>query len=438
MISLGCAKNLVDSEVMMACLQRQGFSFVADPLLADIVLINSCGFLQTAVEETVDEIIAISLIREEKPDLKLVVAGCMVQRYGKELPAELPEVDLFVSVNDFARIDKLILKMLQGEKVDLSVDEATYIMSSSDPRLVSTGPYSYLKISDGCNNRCAYCLIPSIRGQQRSRTIDDLLLEAGRLESEGVVELSLIGHDLTAYGADLVAGSGLSDLLTEIISATKIPWLRLLYLYPANVTDKLLALMAENSRVVSYLDIPFQHVSGDVLLKMNRNYNFSDLDELIGRIRQYMPDCVIRTTFMVGFPGEKDEDFNLLMESVARWQLDHVGVFRYQDEEGAVSCNYKDKVPLEVAERRYKQLMEAQAKISLKKKEQLVGRVEEVLLLGLSQESDLLLEGRLRSQAPEVDGCVYITDGQGNAGEIVSVRITEAHPYDLVGEIVRE
>lgn len=437
MVSLGCPKNLVDSEVMLASLEQSGYTVVDEAESASVVLINTCGFIRPAVEEAIDTILELALGKERNPHQLLVVAGCMVQRYGAELATELPEVDLFVGLDDFPRIGRLIDDWTSGQRVVTVPGAATYLMDSTVDRRISTPFFrAYLKVTEGCDNRCAYCMIPSIRGRLRSREIADLTHEATRLERAGVKELSLIAQDLTAYGRDLAASVDLTALLESLLDKTTIPWFRLLYAYPIGVTDKLLQLMAEQPRLLPYLDIPLQHVSDRVLRRMNRPYTHAALDDLIRRIRTYVPDCAIRTTMLVGFPGEDDEDMALLLEALKTWQLDHVGVFQYQDEEGSVAAGLPHKVRDDVKEARYRAVMETQAAISEQRQQRFVGRVEPVLIEGVSGESDLLLEGRTRFQAPEIDGCVYITSGEVNPGDIVSVHITEVHTYDLVGEVI--
>lgn len=441
MVSLGCPKNLVDSEVMLATLEQAGYTVVEEVDQASVVLINTCGFIRPAVEEAIDTILELGAYKENNPHQLLVVTGCMVQRYGNELVAELPEVDLFVGLDDFPRINLLIESILPEQRVITTPGAATYLMDSSVPRRITTPFFrSYLKITEGCDNRCAYCMIPSIRGRLRSRTPADLIAEAIRLEQSGVKELSLIAQDLTAYGRDLDLGAPVTlvTLLEALLVNTAIPWLRLLYAYPASVTDDLLQLMAQQPRILPYLDIPFQHTSDKVLQLMNRHYRQATLDDLVQRIRTHIPDCAIRTTMLVGFPGETEEDVALLVDSLKAWELDHVGVFQYQDEEGSLAAGLPQKVTDEEKEARYQRVMEAQAAISEHRQKRFVGRVEQVLIEGVSGESDLLLEGRTRLQAPEIDGCVYITSGEVNPGDLVSVQITEAHTYDLVGEVIEE
>ncbi len=438
MVSLGCPKNLVDSEVMLAALEQVGYSVVEQPEDASLLLVNTCGFIRPAVEEAIDEILALAVYKEDDADKILVVTGCMVQRYGSELITEMPEVDLFVGLDDFCHIAQLILDIRTKNRIVTNPGPAVYVMDSSVSRRVSTPFFrSYLKITEGCDNLCAYCMIPSIRGRLRSRPIKDLLVEASFLEQSGVRELSLIAQDLTAYGNELGSQENLVRLLGGLLESTAIPWLRLLYLYPSSVTDSLLQMMAEQPRILPYLDIPFQHVSDRVLHAMNRHYNRSVLDDLVQRIRRYVPGCAIRTTMLVGFPGETEADVVSLVEALKTWQLDHVGVFQYQDEEGSVAAGFLQKIGDEEKASRYQWVMETQAEISERLQQRFVGRVEPVLIEGFSQESDLLLEGRSRYQAPEIDGCVYITSGQVHPGDIVPVQITEAHTYDLVGEVVQ-
>ncbi len=436
LVSLGCAKNLVDSEMMLGILELGGYAVVEDPAEAELLLVNTCGFIRPAVEEAVDEILRLSEYKEADPGKKLVVTGCMVQRYGEELQQELPEVDLFIGIDDEERIVALLDGLEKGHRLVLS-EPSRFLVNSSSPRRLSTPPFrSYLKITEGCDNRCTYCMIPSIRGDMRSRSIEDLVVETVTLAKAGVKELTLIAQDLTAYGDDLGSGINLVALLNALLAETDILWLRLLYLYPVSTTRELLQLMAEQPRIVPYLDIPFQHVSDPVLQRMNRRYGHHDLEDLIRMIRTYLPDCALRTTMLVGFPGETEADIAQLLDCLERWQLDHVGVFPYEDEDGSTAAGFADKVEHEEKQRRYQQVMEVQAEISKDKLQQYVGREEAVLVEGLSSETDLLLEGRTRYQAPDVDGCVYINEGTANPGDIVTVHITEAHIYDLVGGII--
>lgn len=437
LVSLGCPKNLVDSEVMLGRLERDGYRVVEDPAAADLLLVNTCGFIGPAVEEAIDEILRLAAFKEDDPDKLLVVTGCLVQRYGADLQKELPEVDLFTGTDGFQEIDLLVRQASQSSGALVDLRPAGFVMDSSSARRLSTPSFrAYLKVTEGCDNLCSYCMIPAIRGRLRSRVVSDLLTEAQNLQAQGVRELTLIAQDLTAYGNDLADGSDLVQLLQGLLAETDIPWIRLLYLYPTGISDKLLQLMKEQSRILPYLDIPFQHVCDTILKKMNRRYTCADLENLLNRIRYYLPECSVRTTLMVGFPGETETDIETMVELLKKWQLDHIGVFRYEDEDGCPAFHFSGKVEDEIMQQRYNRVMEVQAAISRKKQQRYVGRIEPVLVEGISRESDLLLEGRTRFQAPEIDGCVYITAGEANVGELAQVRITEAHTYDLVGELL--
>jgi len=437
LISLGCPKNLVDSELMFGLLEQAGWIFEEDPEQASMLLINTCGFIQSAVEEAIEEILALALIKQDDPDKLLVVTGCMVQRYREELIPELPEVDLFIGTDGCHQIVELVAALMAGSLKDKVYISERFLMDSSIPRRISTPFYrSWLKITEGCNNRCSYCMIPSIRGDLRSRPIADLVNEAVSLEQKGVRELSLIAQDLTAYGDDLGSTIHLSSLLKSLLAESSIPWFRLMYLYPSGINDALLSLMAEQPRIVPYMDIPFQHVSDTVLKRMNRHYVSDDLYQLIGRIRSFLPDVALRSTLMVGFPGETDDDVRQLEQFLREARLDHVGVFAYANETGCPSENFTHQCSEDEKSDRLDFILAVQAEVSATNLQKYVGRVEPVLVEGVSGESDLLLEGRTRFQAPDIDGCVYITDGNASPGDIVQVRINEAQIYDLVGEII--
>jgi len=438
LVSLGCAKNLVDSELIIGNMTAAGWSFAEDPEEADVLMLNTCGFIQPAVEEAVDEILALAQLKAEHPGQKLVVIGCLVQRYREGLAAELPEVDLFVGTEGCHDMARRVEMLFGGEEEKHIVQlPDRFLMDSNLPRTLTTPFFrAWFKITEGCDNRCSYCMIPSIRGNLRSRTMDDLLREAVRLEQHGVKELSFIAQDLTAYGNDLPAGSNLTELLRRMLKETKIPWLRLLYLYPSGIDEQLLALMAENPRITPYLDIPFQHVSSKVLQKMNRRYTREDLYQLVELIRRYLPDVALRTTFLVGFPGETDKDLEEIVTFLRDILLDHVGVFPYANEDGCASMHYGGQVNEEEKLARRDRILEVQAQVSHEIQQKYIGRRELVLVEGLSSETDLLLEGRTRYQAPDVDGCVYINDGTANPGDFVTVLIEESQVYDLVGGIV--
>jgi ribosomal protein S12 methylthiotransferase len=437
--SLGCPKNLVDSEVMSGCLRAGGYDFVNSPEEAEIILVNTCGFINPAVQEGIDTILALAKVKKSKPGCRLVVTGCMVQRYGDDLRKELPEVDLFLGVDDVEEIVARIAALEQEpvNRLDLP-DQPGYLMNSQTPRALSTPAFrSYLKITEGCSNRCSYCLIPSLRGPLRSRPLEDLLEEVRLLEKAGTKELTLIAQDLTAYGLDLGKGrERLADLLQALLASTGIAWIRMLYLYPMRINETLLQMVADNERLLPYFDIPLQHISDRVLKAMNRPYNRAEVEKLMDLIREKVPSSAIRTTFMVGFPGETAEDVDQLADFISTYRLNHVGIFTYSNEDGCEAAKLPEQCPEELKIERKERLMELQADISLAANKQLVGTIQPVLVEGLSRESDLLLEGRTRYQAPEIDGCVYIASGKSRAGAITDVKITEAHHYDLIGEII--
>ncbi len=438
LISLGCAKNLVDSEVMLGALTLRGWKLEATPEAAEVLLLNTCGFIQPAVEEAIEEIFALVELKERYPEKKIVVVGCFVQRYRESLVEELPEVDLFVGTEGPEQLPDLLELMMQKERPGAVVVPDTFLMTNRSPRLLSTPFYrAWLKITEGCNNRCSYCKIPSIRGDLRSRTSDDLLLEAQRLEGLGVKELSIIAQDTTAHGDDLGKSENIVVLLEKLLENTSLPWLRLLYLYPTRITSELIDILAAESRVVPYLDIPFQHVNDRVLQSMNRPYGFEQLTEMVETLRRAVPDIALRTTFLVGFPGETETEFLQIEKFLRDYRLDHVGVFAYTNEEGAPSEKFPDQLPEEEKARRQNYLLKVQAEMSESIQQKYVGRTEDVIVEGVSEETDLLLQGRTKYQAPEVDGCVYINDGTASTGDIVRVHISEAKIYDLVGGIVK-
>ena len=439
MVSLGCAKNLVDSEVMIGSLLSAGWKLVDKPEFARMLLVNTCGFLQSAAQEAIDEIFAMVRVKEQYPDKFVIVIGCLVQRYKEKLAVDLPEVDLFVGTEGAEQLALLVASLEKGKSSTRIALPERCLMSNKSPRTITTPFFrTWLKITEGCNNRCSYCMIPSIRGNLRSRSIDDLVLEAQRLEAQGVRELSLVAQDSTAYGSDLEPAVSLGQLLEQLLNATTIPWVRLLYLYPTGVTEALLDLMANNDRIVPYLDLPMQHVNDRVLRAMNRRYDKKHLLDLLAMIRRKIPGIALRTTFLVGFPGESEAEFLEIEEFMRRQRLDHVGVFAYSNEEGAPSEKLPGQIPAREKKRRVKRLLSLQAQLSESRLKEFVGRVEPVLVEGVSGETELLLQGRTRFQAPEVDGCVFINDGTAQAGDIVAVRISESMVYDLLGGIEDE
>jgi ribosomal protein S12 methylthiotransferase len=427
----------VDTEIMLGGLSRAGWEVTGTPAAADLLLVNTCGFIEPACKEAVDTILDLARIKAERPGVRLVVAGCLVQRYGPELLQDLPEVDLFIGVNDFPALAELLARPTAGGAAPLVHLAPPYAYGGVEARYPATPHHlAYLKIAEGCGHGCTFCLIPQIRGKLRSRPLKTLVQEAENLAAAGVKELILVAQDTTAYGKDLPGGTGIAALLKELAAMDGFRWIRLLYGHPARITPELLAAMAANPRILPYLDIPIQHGHDEVLRRMGRGYTRRDILDTVRRIRESLPGATLRTTVMAGFPGETEAQFQTLADLITEVGFDHLGVFLYSPEAGSLAASWGPKVPRREARRRARHLKAIQAKIVKARLKALVGTVAEVLVEGVSPESEFLLTGRLISQAPDIDGQVYITAGTGRIGEIQPVRLTRALPYDLLGEIV--
>jgi ribosomal protein S12 methylthiotransferase len=439
-ISLGCPKNLVDSEVMLGLLNQDGFDITANEQDAEIIVVNTCGFIESAKQESIDTILEVAQRKGNGTCRKLIVTGCLVERYRKDIMAQIPEVDAVIGTSQIPEIVNACSESLQVSDLPHYQSREAYLYSDSDPRVITTPGYSaYLKIAEGCDHPCSFCVIPQMRGRFRSRSMESIVTEARNLASQGTKELNLIGQDTTMYGWDWGNTSGLAELIRGLGEVEGIEWIRVLYIYPNNVSDEFLEAVAQTPTACKYIDIPLQHASSKVLKRMKRGGNRHSLSNLMKRIRTIIPEVTIRTTMIVGFPGETPEDVKELMEFVRETQFDRLGVFSYSDEEGSDAYELDGKVPEDVKEDRRRQLMELQAGISKSKNSQLVGKVAPVLVVGVTQESEFLWEGRLPSQAPDIDGVVYLTDGvtdEVRPGDLRSVRITDAHEYDLVGTVL--
>lgn len=433
-VSLGCPKNLVDTEIMLGELARHGWQVVPEPEAAAVLLVNTCAFIAPAAQEAVDTILELARYKERAPEKRLVVAGCLPQRYGGELPELLPEVDLFVGVNDFPHLARLLE---EGPGGRLYIDAPRFDYAAPQPRLAATPPHlAYLKIAEGCSHRCTFCTIPRIRGPYRSRPLATLLAEAERLVEAGVREIILVAQDTTAYGREWGYRPGLPELLTELARLPGLLWLRLLYGHPAGVTERLLEVMAAHPQICPYLDLPIQHAHEAVLRRMGRRYTTAGLRRLFADLRAVLPQAALRTTVMVGFPGESEAEFATLLDLVAEVRFLHLGVFVYEPEEGTPAARLGPPVPRRTAKARARRLQALQSRIVKEELQRLVGTVQEVLVEGVSEESEYLLTGRLSLQAPEIDGRVLITAGQGHPGTLQRVRITRVVAPDLLGEIV--
>jgi ribosomal protein S12 methylthiotransferase len=433
MISLGCPKNLVDSEVMLGELARRGYEVVNDLDKADTVVVNTCAFIEEAQQESVDTILEV-VGRKGKGVEKVLVAGCMVNRFGKELAKEIPEIDGFVSLDQLRDVGEVV-QLGGGPPLPAP---SHMVFDHTAPRLLTTRGFAYLKVAEGCNNPCTFCAIPIWRGRFRSRTIESLVEEARRLEQEsGIVELNLIAQDTTRYGEDLGLGRhGLVRLAEALLRETSIPWIRFLYAYPTTLDEDLLRLMGREPRFCSYMDIPLQHSHGDILSAMRRGGDARRYLRLLERARELAPDIFLRSTFIVGFPGETEEHFQNLVRFVEQVRFDHLGAFAYSPETDTPGASLPNRVPKHVARRRLRQLLEAQKPIALERRQRLIGKRLQVLVEGPCEETEHLLQGRHYGMAPEIDGRLLINDGSAPAGTIVEVEISEAYANDLVGHIV--
>lgn len=436
-VSLGCPKNRVDSEVMVGQILASDFALTDQAEEADVIVVNTCSFIQPATEESIDTVLAMAQLKEQAKCKKLIVTGCMVQRYGTSLEGELPEVDFFLGTGEYHRLGEVLKKQNPIQKS--FVDTPMYIHDEFAPRVSSWRTHSaYLKISEGCNHRCAFCIIPTLRGKLRSRTMGSLVTEATKLVEQGAVEINIVSQDSTAYGRDLKDDSNLGDLLRSLARIEGLEWIRLHYAYPIGVPENLLRAIAEEEKVCSYIDIPLQHASGNMLRKMRRGVTRSGQERILDRIRSFIPDVTIRSTFIAGFPGETEEDFNILSDFIQKQQFDRVGVFQYCQEDGTEAAMMTDQVPDEIKEYRQGQLMALQSEISKQKMEKLLDQEVRVLIDGPSEDHPWVKVGRMATQAPEVDGQVFI-DGSNEeieAGKFYTVKITQTQEWDLAGEVV--
>jgi len=468
-VSLGCPKNLVDSEVMMGLLARAGAELTPQAEDADIIVVNTCSFIETAQQESVDTILEMAAHKASGKVKKLVVAGCLVERFRNDIRTNIPEVDAVVGTGELERIlaatgvsapppvqSPFVQIMPSRPEGDARAQQGrfsrdawhgaisdlpNYLYTEDTPRILTTGKRSaYIKIAEGCDHPCSFCIIPQLRGKFRSRRFESVIAEAERFAAQGVREITLIGQDTTCYGEDFGLKDGLATLLEKLAGINDLRWIRFLYAYPNKITGRLLETIAGHEKICSYMDVPLQHASASLLKRMKRGGGSQVFLKSIEKMRRTIPDLTLRTSFIAGFPGETAEEFRELCEFVQEAQFDWMGVFAYSDQEGAGAYALGDKLPRREIERRRNRLMALQQKISRKKKKALIGKDFELLLEGSSGESDLLLEGRTAMHAPEIDGKVLINDFPEHlipeAGRFYRCRITEAHDYDLVASIV--
>jgi ribosomal protein S12 methylthiotransferase len=450
-VSLGCPKNLVDSQVMLGLLEKERYSITDQPENAEVIIVNTCSFIQASKEESIDTILEMAQLKQSAKCKVLVASGCLSQRYSKELENEMPEVDLFIGTGQYHRITELLAD--HGKSLEIGaplpkrsyVDQPAFIHTENDPRL-HTGPsYSaFLKLSEGCNRRCAFCIIPKLRGNVRSRTVESLVTETHGLALRGVRELNLVAQDLTEYGMEWKYRERLETLLPELCKIDGIDWIRLHYVYPDQFSDELVELIANQPKIVKYLDMPIQHTNDRVLKSMNRKLTKEKLFDVVKKLRAKIPGIVFRTSIIVGFPGETEEEFQELCQDLEKLNLDHVGVFRYSKEEGTKAAEMDNQIHPGTKRRRAKTLIEILQRQSLKNHERYVGQTVPVLIEGPSQETELLIQGRMPTQAQEIDGHVLINDLESlsdqeslRPGDLIEVEITEALPHDLLGKAVR-
>ena len=438
-VSLGCSKNLIDTEVMLARLANAGYAITTDETEADVVIVNTCAFIESAKKESIENILDIAWLKEHNGLKAIIVTGCLAERYKEEIFAEIPEVDAVIGVGSIERIEEAVAEVLDGGRFYAHEDKDEAPMGGE--RIVTTGDHTaYIKIAEGCDNKCTYCAIPGIRGKFRSRTIEDIVAEAKELDEIGIKELNIIAQDTSRYGLDIYGEYALAKLVRAITDATSIPWIRLLYCYPDKITDELIAEIRDNDRVVKYIDLPIQHISDGVLKRMNRHGDGAMIRETVKKLRDNIPGITIRTTAMVGFPGETDEEFTELCEYLGEAKFDRLGAFTYSREEDTPAYKLPDQIDEQVKQERYDIVMRQQLHIMEAKSEALIGKTIKVMCEAFDPAAEIYF-GRGEADAPDIDTKVYFRPELGkkriNPGEFVNVKIDDIVDYDLIGDIVR-
>lgn len=434
-VSLGCAKNLVDTEIMLGALNDRDIQITDDPEQADILIINTCTFIDSAKEESISTILQMSEFKKIGKCRAVIVAGCLGQRYQQELLDELPEVDAIIGTGAWHRIGEAVDAVLAGKRV-LIIDDVNTIYDEKMSRITTTPFYSaYIKIAEGCSNCCSYCVIPSVRGNFRSRSIESVVAEAKMLAARGIKEINLIAQDTTSYGKDIYSSPKLVELLKELVKIEGIQWIRLLYCYPKYFSDELIEIIAKEPKICKYIDLPLQHIHDDILQAMYRRDSRQDIESLLTKLRKKIPGVTIRTSFIVGFPGESEAHFETLQQFLNEQRFDRVGVFTYSREESTVAAKLPGQIADEVKQERYHDLMTLQCQISEKLNQDLEGNVLDVLVEGDDSEQPGLVFGRSYREAPDVDGYIYVEDAKGSKpGDIIKVRVIQGFTYDLAAE----
>ncbi len=439
LISLGCAKNQVDSEVILGNLKYYGYQLTSDEQAADVIIINTCGFIEDAKEESIDTILQVGKLKELDNAKTLVVCGCLSQRYKEELKVEIPEIDLLLGIDQWDKMGIILNRYFEGKPVTEGFLLKDYLYSHESPRipldLTEYKGTAYIKIAEGCDNHCSYCAIPLIRGNYRSRSIESIKKEAERLAKAGVKEINLIAQETTRYGLDYYGEYKLTELLQELTKIPELTWIRFLYGHPARIDQKLIAIIAEEDKICPYLDLPLQHINDKMLKRMNRKGSKNEVKLLIDKLRKAIPDVVLRTSFMVGFPGEKEEDFKELLDFIKEIKFDYVGIFKYSKEENTPAAELDGEVDEGTKDERYKLATELQQKITREKRSYWTGKTFEVLVDSTLQEEASSYLARTKYQAPEVDGSVIIPDSRMEVGSFAKVKITQIIENDLIGEI---
>ena len=435
-VSLGCSKNLTDTEVMLALLSAEGYSITPEDIEADVIVVNTCGFIESAKNESIDSILDVAWLKKHKDLKAIIVTGCLAERYREQVMKEMPEVDAVLGIGSEGKICKAVETVLNGGKFEDFDDKGKAPLGGD--RIITTPEYSaYIKIAEGCDNRCTYCAIPLIRGKMRSRTIEDIVAEAKGLEKLGVKELNVIAQDTSRYGLDIYGEYKLAALVRELTKQTSIPWIRLLYCYPDKITDELIAEIRDNDRVVKYIDLPIQHISDKILSAMNRHGDSAMIKETIAKLRREIPDICIRTTVMVGFPGETEDDFVKLCEFVKETKFDRLGAFTYSAEEDTPAAEMDDQTDEQVKQDRYDIIMREQLGVTEELNAKFIDKTVNVLCEGFDPVSESYY-GRSYRDAPDIDTKIFFTNEIGKrrirTGEFVNVKITETVDYDLIGK----
>lgn len=434
-VSLGCSKNRVDTEVMLGILSKNNIEITSDPGQADILIVNTCSFIESAREESVTTILSMAEYKKNGKCRSLIISGCLGQRYGQTLLDEIPEADAVVGTGAWQRIMEAVRETLEGKRIVL-VGKADNIYTQTTPRIITTPSFStYVKIAEGCNHRCAFCSIPLIRGNYRSRSIEDIKTEVERLAAQGTKEVNLVAQDTTNYGSELYGKPSLAKLLRELVKIKNLPWIRIQYTYPHSFTDELIDVMASEEKICSYADIPLQHAHNAILRNMQRFDTTEYIEEIITKLRSRIPDICLRSTFIVGFPGETDSQYQFLRDFLEKYRFDKVGVFTYSREEGTSAFSMPKQISDEIMQERYHDLMSVQSKISEEMNRAMEGRILNVLVEGHDEEQSNIAYGRSYREAPEVDGQIYIeNDENSKPGDIIKVKIAQGFAYDLVGQ----